>query len=436
MACHQPRASVGASPLARPARRAHPARGYRPKVDPNPNPSHRGPQDATHRSAQPFELAPVQAVRVLYVAVYDPHLPLSGAGTRGFQVVRGLADRFALDLVCMEGSGQYPPERIPDAYRQPIKGVRRTARVPFSPFGYFVYSKRLHRAAARWAASTRYHAVICDFGLSALYGLRLARSHDLPLIYLSHNVEHRMAIKKLRQDPRRLPLALHNFWVERLAIRRAVLTVAISDADAEFFTRWTDADRLCVIPQGFDEQVFHPPANRQRTVRPVVLFCGNFRIQFNLAVVRQAMEGGIVDAVATEHPDVLFRFVGAHPPTDVQHPNVEFTGFVEDYPAYLRAADVVMTPMLQGGGFPTKVIEALACGKHVVATPVGARAVDPSYETLHVTPLEDFPRVISGLLREGRATDSVDYDRLRAHYSWTALVGRLGDRIETALSDP
>lgn len=375
-------------------------------------------------------------MKLLYVAVYDPHVPLTGTGTRGFHTVGGLAQRFTLDLVYMEGSGQPPPADLPTAYTKPIDGVRRMERVPFSAFGYFVFSRRLHRTAASWAATGEYDGLICDYGLAAAYGLRISRSTSLPMIYFSHNVEFLGTLKKVRKDLRRLPLVPHNYLVERRGVERSRLTVAISESDAAFFERWVEPERLCVVPQGFDEGVFHPPPDEGRSERPVVLFCGNYKIQFNRDVVRVSVEkGGIVDRVAAAHPDVLFRFVGAHPPTDVEHPNVEFTGFVDDYPALLRAADVVMTPMLQGGGFPTKVIEALACGKHVVATPVGARAIDPSYRTLHVTPLEEFPDEISRLLDAGHPTDPVDVERLRKQYSWDALVGRMADRIERALAD-
>jgi glycosyltransferase involved in cell wall biosynthesis len=40
------------------------------------------------------------------------------------------------------------------------------------------------------------------------------------------------------------------------------------------------------------------------------------------------------------------------------------------------AAGVVISPMLQGWGFPTKIVEALACGKVTITTPAGARALE------------------------------------------------------------
>lgn len=62
-------------------------------------------------------------------------------------------------------------------------------------------------------------------------------------------------------------------------------------------------------------------------------------------------------------------------------PRVEALGFVEDLASAYRTARCAVVPLLQGGGSPLKLIEALAYGLPVVAT---SRAV----AGLHVTPGE------------------------------------------------
>lgn len=46
--------------------------------------------------------------QLLYLSVYDPHVPLAGAGIRGREFANHLAEHFDVDLIYMGGSGQPP----------------------------------------------------------------------------------------------------------------------------------------------------------------------------------------------------------------------------------------------------------------------------------------------------------------------------------------
>jgi glycosyltransferase involved in cell wall biosynthesis len=266
--------------------------------------------------------------------------------------------------------------------------------------------------------------------MSAIYGLLLSRKFRTPLIYSSHNIEFRANLTKAKRDPRRLPLALYMYTVERLAVQRARCVVAIAPSEAEEYARWTRREKILVIPQGFDEREFNPWYEPPRNARKTILFCGNFRIQFNREVIDTVMSH-ILAPVIAQYPDALFRFVGRFPPEDIKHPNVEFTGFLEDYPTALKQADVVISPMLQGWGFPTKIVEALACGKPTITTPVGGRGLEQDYHILHLAEISDFGAAICASLKASEPVSTIDHDRIRARYSWQALIGKLSDWIET-----
>jgi len=68
---------------------------------------------------------------------------------------------------------------------------------------------------------------------------------------------------------------------------------------------------------------------------------------------------------------------------------VEFLGWRPDVPDVLRAADVVAIPSLHEG-LPLAVLEAMACGRPVVATPVGGvtEAVEDGHTGLLIPPNE------------------------------------------------
>ena len=58
---------------------------------------------------------------ILYLSVYDPHVPLTGAGVRGAEFVNNLAERFVLDLVYIDGSGHPPNAELSKKFAGKIK---------------------------------------------------------------------------------------------------------------------------------------------------------------------------------------------------------------------------------------------------------------------------------------------------------------------------
>ena len=371
--------------------------------------------------------------RLLYLSVHDPHVPLTGSGVRVCAFVNSLARRYIVDLVYLEGSGQAPDAELSKRFASRVSGTASKYGVRFSQAKYFLFSTELYRQAAELLKTHAYDYLICDYGFAAVYGLLLSRRFRVPFIYCSHNIEYRKYLGKVGRDFRRLPLALYMYVVERLGVTMADLVVAASEDDAKFYTRWRDSQGTIAIPQGFDEQIFNPFYEWMPNAPQTVLFCGNFRISLNLDAVTTVMKY-VLEPVLARCPGTRFRFVGGSPPRDIKHPNVEFTGFLDDYASALKAADVVISPMLQGWGFPTKIVEALACGKITIATPVGARAVGSDYETLRIAEVKDFAAEICRALTAGPAVSAVDYAKVKERFSWEANIARLAAFIDRAPS--
>jgi polysaccharide biosynthesis protein PslH len=370
---------------------------------------------------------PAERRRLLYLALQDPHLPVNGTCLRGGEMLRRLSREFETDLVYMEGAGQPPLPYGEDTLKNLPHLVERV-KVPFSPSAYFLFSRSFLTAARNLLDRRKHDFIVCDYGICALYGLILSRRAGLRFIYSSHNLEYRGNLNKSREDLRRLPLALYMYIVERLGVQRAESVVAITESDAQAYARWTDAAKILVIPQGIDESIFNPYYEAPRNQQKTVLFCGNFKSQFNRNAVAE-VKRSIADYVVARVPGVRFKFVGAYPPMDIKHPSFEYTGFADDYVEQLKAADVVISPIMQGQGFPTKIIEALAVGKTVISTPVGARGVDSSLGSLRIRPLEAFPQAIVEALTQGNGVQTEDFERVRALYSWEELISRLVVRM-------
>jgi glycosyltransferase involved in cell wall biosynthesis len=118
---------------------------------------------------------------------------------------------------------------------------------------------------------------------------------------------------------------------------------------------------------------------------------------------------------------------------------VSVLGFVEDLRPRLQAATVAVAPMRAGAGQQLKVLEAMASGAPVVATPLAAEAIDArSGEVLLVagTP-EAFAEAVVGLLEDpgraqGLAADARHF--VESRHAWERSVALLEEQHEAARS--
>lgn len=59
--------------------------------------------------------------------------------------------------------------------------------------------------------------------------------------------------------------------------------------------------------------------------------------------------------------------------------NVNYLGFLPEVDSFIKACDIMINPMLEGGGIKTKAVEALGYNKTVISTRYGAAGIIPEY---------------------------------------------------------
>jgi len=102
----------------------------------------------------------------------------------------------------------------------------------------------------------------------------------------------------------------------------------------------------------------------------------------------------------------------------------------------LQATDVALNPMFSGSGTNLKMLEYLAAGVPVVATPVGARGLDVvGGEHAIVSAVDAFPDGIARILRDAelRARLREQGRRLvEQRYDWVTIAEGMHAIIEAA----
>jgi glycosyltransferase involved in cell wall biosynthesis len=106
---------------------------------------------------------------------------------------------------------------------------------------------------------------------------------------------------------------------------------------------------------------------------------------------------------------------------------VDFAGEVADAGAFVQAMDVMIAPIHSGGGMRIKILEAMAAGKAVVTTTIGAEGIDvaPGVNVLVADEPEAFVAAIESLLREpsrARAIGDAARALVEERYSMDAMT--------------
>ena len=90
----------------------------------------------------------------------------------------------------------------------------------------------------------------------------------------------------------------------------------------------------------------------------------------------------------------------------------------------------MISPVLAGWGMPTKIIEALACGKPIIATKAAARAVPRKYKRLKIVDIENFANAIVDALKKDNPVDASDFELLKSEFTWACAIDKLTKRVE------
>ena len=141
-------------------------------------------------------------------------------------------------------------------------------------------------------------------------------------------------------------------------------------------------------------------------------------------------EREIFPLVRKQMGEAEFVVAGKNPPAallEKQDAGVSCLGFVEEVAKFYGSVNIVVAPIRFGGGIKLKVLEAMACGKAVVTTSVGAEGIAESGEGSLVIAdnPEDFAGTVLALLAdEARRRDLGERARqlIERRFSWRRVI--------------
>jgi glycosyltransferase involved in cell wall biosynthesis len=162
---------------------------------------------------------------------------------------------------------------------------------------------------------------------------------------------------------------------ERSVLHRVTAVVVFTERDRRLVAASAGGTPVVAIPFGTDfvEREFARDAGDHE-----ILFVGNFVHPPNIdAAMRLVRE--IFPRVRERRPGTSLRIVGDHPPPQLvaaADGDTVVAGRVPDLTPDLERAAVVAAPLRFGGGMRVKILEALAAGKPLVASPLATEGLD------------------------------------------------------------
>lgn len=254
-------------------------------------------------------------------------------------------------------------------------------------------SPELSAAAARLARDPGCGRVIADGPTAAAALARLAR--ERPIVYNAHNLEsafrHELrtsgGLRGLRAFERRLLALARESWM-------------VSEADVRAARELCPSAKLRMVPNVVDVAAIAPvpePASEPRAI-----FVASFAYEPNRNALRFVLRD-VMPRVWQRLPRAKLMLVGAGLEWAPEDPRVEARGFVEDLADAYAHARCAIVPLLQGGGTPLKLLEALAYGVPTIATARAAGSLDlrDGEHCLIATGGEAFANALVRLLGEG-----------------------------------
>ena len=399
-------------------------------------------------------------MRILWVKA-DKLLPVQNGGNiRSYHVLRRLASQHELTFLSYYAGQQdrnYEEElqqELPGAVAlctgdRELSGLARgidylTHIGNAAPYAVSRFARDDVRSRiAGWFAEKCFDVAVCDFLDAAV---NFPEKLTIPSVLFQHNVEseiwRRHAETERNFVRKRMYIVEFRKMLryEQEAVRNFHHVIAVSENDRSLMTQWVDGDRITVVPTGVDLSQYSPGPSATES-SPLVMFVGAMDWEPNV----DGMEffcREVWPTIQAQVPGARLRIVGRNPGKRTERlacDSIEVTGLVPSVVEHLRESSVVVVPLRIGGGTRLKIYEAMATGKAVVSTTVGAEGLEVHHgeDIMIADGSQVFAQAVIMLLRDRNLRSKFEKAALTtaARCDWPAIGDRFADVLQAVATE-
>ena len=270
----------------------------------------------------------------------------------------------------------------------------------------------------------------------ALY--RLKNSDNLKIIMNQHNIEW-MRFKEMSKSKSISLLKRFIMRIEGLRLKHFEETLYtrirfdaqtfVTQEDKSIFTQWTNLHntRLEIFQGGGyykKESIIEKKTSKEKSIIFVGVMSNEFNPEGALWFARE-----VLPRIKQSIDNVKFYIIGKDPIEKLKtlsDSSIIVTGFVEDLDVYYQLADIVVIPILHGGGVKLKLLEAMGYNKIVVSTSQGVRGTDfiDGESILIADDAKEFAKKCISVLNDPVAYDTLKKnaeDIFLSKYTWESI---------------
>ena len=385
-----------------------------------------------------------------------PYPPDRGDRIRSLNILREFAKHWDMYLACSNDEPvsshqlDYLRDVCVDVATASCVGVSRWSRAICSALqgrslteGLFE-SPVLKQAILSWEQTHQFDAVFCY--CSSMYPYVRAMREETPVVvdlvdvdsqkWAQHQQQSRTWKRWIYGVESRRVCAL-----ERELSQHAEHVTLVSDAEvASFREHVNDSHQVTNVTNGVDTEYFRPAersANGKR--KTLITFVGVLDYVPNVEGIAWFADDVLP---LIPHEDIELQIVGRRPSPTVnklgERSGIRVHADVPDVRKYLHESDIVIAPLRIARGIQNKVLEAMACGRPVVATSAAIEGIEAKHDehALVAVDASEFAAQVCRLVEDrelGGRIGKAAHELVVSQYSWSARLAGLVDIMSNVI---
>lgn len=339
--------------------------------------------------------------RILVLTPQLPYPPQQGTSLRNLHLLKALSEQHQVTLLSFAEPDRPQEIEVLSSFCRVLAPIITPVRSSTTRFWQMLtgmlpdialrlHSDQFDTALVAALADGAYDAVQVE-GLELAIYISTIRSFSskIRIVFDCHNAETELQKRSLATDihkPSRWVAALYS-WLqlrrlarfEEWALNSADAVIAVSENDRLQLQKLAPRKPIVIIPNTIDTDEYAWVGAVDPKMRYDLVFTGKMDYRPNVDGILWFVDNAWPKIIA-RRPQTTFAIVGQRPHSRLDRlrglVGVTITGRVPSVHPYLAGASVYITPLRIGSGTRLKIIEAMAAGKPVISTRIGAEGFE------------------------------------------------------------